>query len=120
MPRKRIFRGKPYTFHEFAFFAPHKFDENVAVEEKVMLFKLKICTNSGRVFSGPFYNECVGEYELKNSELKKMLEIVNQTPGLIMYGEEYTINDDYNGLWKYYGTHADRPLAFMNRDELLS
>jgi len=119
MGRKRKIRGKPYTFHEFAFFSPKQFDEPVAVEEKDMLFKLKICTNSGRVYTGPFYDECVGEHEIANAELKKMLQIVNETPGLIMYGQEYTITDDYNALWKYYGTEQDRPLAFISNESLV-
>jgi hypothetical protein len=37
-------------------------------------------------------------------ELKQMLKMVNETPDLIMYGLEYTIIDDHNALWKYYGT----------------
>jgi hypothetical protein len=118
MARKRKFRGKPYTFHEFAFFSPTQFDEPVAVEEKDMLFKLKICTNSGRVFTGPFFNESAGQQEVTDRELKKMLKMVNETPDLIMYGEEYTITDDYNALWQYYGTDQDRPLAFIPDESL--
>lgn len=103
MAWKRIKKGLPYTFHEFAFFSPQQFDTNVEVEEKDYLFKLKICTNTGKVLTGPFFMEVVGEEEVSNSELKKMLEIINNTPNLIIYGEEYTIYDDCNQLWKYYG-----------------
>ena len=104
MVPRRKFRGKPYTFHEFAFFSPKQFDEPVPVEEKDMLFKLKICTNSDRAFTGPFFDECIGEHEVTQRELKQMLKMVNETPDLIMYGLEYTIIDDHNALWKYYGT----------------
>ena len=104
-------KGLPYTFQELAFFSPKQFDAPVPVEEKDMLFKLKICTNSNRVFSGPFFMEGVGQYEVTEKELKKMLKIVNETPDLIMYCEEYTITDDFNGLWKYYGKEGETPLA---------
>ena len=120
MGYKRIFKGKPYTFQEFAFFSPRQFDKPVEVEDKDFIFKLKICVNSGRMFSGPFFRETVGEYEVTERDLKKVFEIVDNTPGIIIYGVEYTIYDDFNGLWKYYGTHADRPLACMNRDALLA
>jgi hypothetical protein len=113
-------KGLPYTFQEFAFFSPKQFAELVPVEEKSMLFKLKICTNSNRVFSGPFFMEGVGQYEVTEKELKKMLKIVNETPDLIMYGEEYTITDDYNGLWKYYGKEGEIPLANIVQEELLA
>jgi len=103
MAWKRIKRGNPYTFQEFAFFSPKQFDKNVEVEEKDFLFKLKICINTGKVVTGPFYREAIGEEGVTESELKKMLEIVYETPNLIIYGEEYTIYDDFNSLWKYYG-----------------
>ena len=79
--RKKI-RGKPYVFQVFVFFSPKQFDKPVEIEEKDFLFKIKICTNSNRAFTGPFIDEVVGEYELSNKELKKMLEIVNETPEL--------------------------------------
>jgi len=103
MAWKRIKKGLPYTFHEFAFFSPQQFDKNVEVEEKDFLFKLKICINTGKVVTGPFFREAIGEEEVTNSELKKMLEMVNETSDLIIYGEEYIIYDDFNSLWKYYG-----------------
>jgi len=120
MPYKRIFKGKPYTFQEFLFFSPNQFDKLVDIEEKDFIYKLKICTNSGRIFTGPFFNDVVGEYEITNKELKEILEMVNDTPGMIIYGVEYTINDDFNGLWKYYGTEKDRPLAYIDQNELLA
>jgi hypothetical protein len=49
-----------------------------------------------------------------------MLKIVNETPDLIMYGEEYTITDDCNGLWKYYGKEGETPLANIVQEELLA
>ena len=110
--RKRINKGKPYTFHVFVFFSPKQFASKERYEDKDFLFKIKVCTNSGRAYSGPFIDEVVGEYELTNKELKKMLEVVNETPDLIMCGEEYTIYDDYNGLWKYYGREEDKQLAW--------
>ena len=103
MARTRVKKGNPYTFHEFAFFSPKQFDKNVEVEEKDFLFKLKVCVNTGKVITGPFYRDVIGEESVSNSELKKMLEIVNETHDLIIYGEEYTIFDDFNSLWKYYG-----------------
>lgn len=117
--RKKI-RGKPYTFQEFAFFSPKQFEEPVPVEEKDSLFNLKICTNSNRVFTMPFFGEAVGVQEITQKELKQMLEIVNETPGLIIYGEEYTITDDFNGLWKYYGKPDEMPLAYINKEEMLA
>lgn len=113
--RKKI-RGKPFTFQEFVFFSPEQFDDPVKIEEKDFLFKLKICTNSNRVFTGPFIDEVIGEYEISNKELRKMLEIVNETPGLIMYGFEYTLTDDMNGLWKYYGTDKDKPFTVIQHE----
>lgn len=120
MAWRRIKKGLPYTFHVFVFFSPKQFEKAVEIEDKEFLFKLKICTNSGRVFTGPFIDEVVGEYEIDNKELKEMLTIVNETPGLIIYGFEYTITDDYNGLWKYYGKPGDRPVASITREELLA
>jgi len=115
--RKKI-RGKPYTFQEFVFFSPKQFDRPVELEEKKFLFRIKICTNSNRTFSGPFIEEVIGEYEISNKELKKMLEIVNETPGLIIYGFEYTRTDDMNGLWKYYGNDSDKPLPLIQHEEM--
>jgi hypothetical protein len=119
MRGRRKFRGKPYTFQEFAFFSPKQFDEPVSIEEKDSLFNLKICTNSSRVFTMPFFSETVGQQEVTEKELKKMLKLINETPGLIIYGEEYTITDDYNGLWKYYGKQGETPLAHIVQEELV-
>ena len=119
MYRRKVKRGLPYTFQEFAFYSPRQFDKNVEVEDKEFITKIKICTNSNRCFSGPFFNESVGEYELTNKEVKEILELEEQTPGRIIYGIEYTINDDYNGLWKYYGKPGDRPMAVILKEELV-
>ena len=108
MYRNKVKIGIPYVFHEFAFFSPKQFDEPVALEDKDMLFKLKICTNSNRVFTGPFFMECMSEYEVPPKELKQMLNMVNDTPGLIICCEEYTITDDHNALWQYYGPVVQR------------
>lgn len=120
MARKRISRGKPYTFQEFVFFSPAQFDSKLPIEEREFILRIKVCVESGRVFTGPFIDEVVGEYEILKKELKQMLDMVNETPGMIMYGFEYTINDDFNSLWKYYGTDHDRPLAYIDRNELLA
>lgn len=119
MYRRKKVRGKPYIFQEFAFYSPQQFDKLVPIEEKDFLFKIKVCVNSNRVFTGPFLDETVGEYEITIRELNKMLEIVNETKGLIIYGFEYTITDDFNGLWKYYGTEEDVPMAVILKEELV-
>lgn len=120
MRHRKKRKGLPYTFQEFAFFSPKQFAVLVPVQEKDMLFKLKICTNSNRVFSGPFFMESTVQHEVTEKELKKMLKIVNETPDLIMYCEEYTTTDDYNGLWKYYGKEGETPLAHIVQEELLA
>lgn len=114
MGYKRIFKGKPYTFHEFVFFSPAQFDSKEELEDRDFICRIKICVNSNRVFTGPLIGECIGEFEMTNKELKQLLDLVYNTPGLIIYGREYTINDDYNALWRYYGTEKDRPLAFID------
>jgi hypothetical protein len=119
MGYKRIFKGKPFTFQEFVFFSPRQFDNNKEIDEKEFITKIKICTNSNRAFTGPFINETVGQYELNNKELNKILDLVYNTPGIIIYSFEYTINYDYNGLWRYYGSEKDRPLAII-KDELMA
>lgn len=119
MFRRKVKKGLPYTFHEFAFFSPRQFDNPVDIEDKEFITKIKICTNSNRCFSGPFFDETVGEYELTNNEVKGVMELVAQTPGLIIYGIEYTITDDYNGLWKYYGKPGDMPMAVIQKEELV-
>jgi len=102
--RRRLWQGTPYTFNEFVFFSPKQFDDAVQYEDKDFLFKIKICTNSGRAYTGPFIDDVTGEYEVNNRELKKMLHMVNETPGLIMCGTEYTIHDStVDGLHQYYG-----------------
>ena len=113
MPYKRIKKGLPYTFQEFAFFSPRQFNKQVEVEDKDFITKIKICTNSNRCFTGPFFNESVGEYELTNNEINEILRLVEETPELVIYGIEYTIYDDYNGLWKYYGKPSNRPMAVI-------
>lgn len=119
MPYKRIKKGLPYTFQEFAFYSPRQFDKPVEIEDKEFIATIKICTNSNRCFSGPFFNESVGQYELTNKEVKEIMELVDKTPGLIIYGIEYTITDDENGLWKYYGRPEDKPMAVIKEKELV-
>lgn len=120
MFRRKVKKGLPYTFQEFAFFSPRQFDKLVELEDKEFITKIKICTNSNRCFSGPFFNESVGEYELTNKEVKEIIKLVDETPGLIIYGIEYTITDDYNGLWKYYGRPEDKPIAIIQKEELMA
>ena len=118
MGYKRIFKGKPYTFHEFVFFSPKQFENNKEIEDKDFICRLKICVNSGRVFTGPLIGETIGQFEMSNKELKQLLDLVYNTPGLIIYGKEYVINDDYNALWRYYGEEKDRPLALIQNETM--
>jgi len=120
MYRRKIKKGLPYTFHEFIFFSPRQFEEPVPVEEKDFIYRLKICTNSNRCFTGPFYDEVIGEYELSKKEINKVLEMIEKIPGVIIMSTEYTITDDYNGLWKYYGDPSNVPLANVKREELMA
>jgi hypothetical protein len=113
MYRRKVKKGLPYTFQVFAFYSPRQFDKPVDIEDKEFITKIKICTNSNRCFTGPFLDEVVGEYELTNKEFKQIMDLVEQTPGVIIYGMEYTITDDYNGLWKYYGNQEDRPMPII-------
>ena len=103
MPYKRIKQGKPFTFHEFLFFSPRQFDQPLALEDKEFIYRLKVCVNSGRCFTGPFIEEVIGEEEVTRGELKMVLGMVNNTPGMIMMGKEYVRYDDYGGLDKLYG-----------------
>lgn len=103
MPYKRIKKGEPFLFQELVFFSPRQFNEPVELEEKEFIFRLKVCVNSGRCFTGPFYNEVIGEEELTKKEFKFLMEMVNETPGIIITGKEYTRFDDYGGLKRIYG-----------------
>lgn len=102
MPYKRIKQGAPFVFQELVFFSPRQFDEPVEIEEKEFMFRLKVCVNSGRCFTGPFYNEVIGEEEVSKKELNLLLEMVDKTPGIIITGREYTRYDDYGGLKTLY------------------
>lgn len=113
MARKRIFKGKPYTFQVFVFFSPDQFDSKEELVDRNFISKIKICTNSNRVYTGPFIDEVIGEYEMSKKELNKLLDLVYNTPGIIIYGFEYTLYDDYNSLWRYYGSENDRPVAII-------
>ena len=103
MAWKRIKQGEPFTFQELVFFSPRQFDEPVELEEKEFIFRLKVCVNSGRCFTGPFYNEVIGEEELTKTDLKKLMEMIDNTPGIIITGKEYLRFDDLDGLKRYYG-----------------
>ncbi|NBW57879.1 hypothetical protein EBR43_08915 [bacterium] len=103
MPYKRIKKGEPFVFQELVFFSPRQFDEPVELEEKNFIMRLKICTNSNRCFTGPFYNEVIGEEELSKKEVNEFLEMINNSPDIIITGKEYTVFDDLGGLKKYYG-----------------
>jgi len=116
MYRRKVKNGLPYTFQELAFYSPRQFDKPVELEDKEFITKIKVCTNSNRCFTGPFFNESVGEYEITNKEVNEILKLVDVTPGLIIYGIEYTITDDFNGLWKYYGKLGDKPMAVIPKD----
>jgi len=103
MPYKRIKKGEPFVFQELIFFSPRQFDEPVEFEEKEFIFRLKVCTNSGRCFTGPFYDEVIGEEELTKKEVNSLLDMVYNTPEIIIAGKEYIRFDDYGGLKKIYG-----------------
>jgi len=103
MPYKRIKQGKPYTFQEFLFFSPRQFDQPLELNDKEFMYRLKICVDSGRCFTGPFVEEVIGEEEITNKELKELLNLVNNTPGIIITGREYIRYDDYGGLKQLYG-----------------
>jgi len=103
MPYKRIKQGEPYVFQEFIFFSPQQFDEPVEIEDKKFIFRLKVCVNSGRCFTGPFIEDVIGEEEITKKEFNQLMEMVKDTPGIIFTGREYTIYNDYGGLEKYYG-----------------
>jgi len=103
MPYKRIKQGKPYIFQEFIFFSPRQFDMPLEMEDKEFIYRLKICVDSGRCFTGPFIEEVVGEEELTKNEVNKVLDMVYNTPGIIITGREYVRYDDYGGLKRLYG-----------------
>jgi len=103
MPYKRVKQGVPYSFQEFVFFSPKQFNEPVPIEEKDHIFRLKVCIDTGRCFTGPFVDEVVGEEELTKTEVTKFLDMVNNISGIIITGSEWTQYDDYGGMKKYYG-----------------
>lgn len=103
MPWRKIKQGAPYVFQELVFFSPRQFDEPVDLQEKEFIFRLKVCVNSGRCFTGPFYDEVIGEEEITKKEFDSLMDMVHNTPGLIITGREYTRFDDYGGLKKLYG-----------------
>jgi len=103
MPYKRIKQGKPFTFHEFLFFSPRQFDQPLELADKEFIYRLKICVESGRCFTGPFMDEVIGEEEITEKELKQVLKMVDETPGIIITSREYIRYDDYGGLQKLYG-----------------
>lgn len=103
MPYKRIKKGEPYLFQELVFFSPRQFDQLLPYEDKEFIFRLKVCANSGRCFTGPFHDEVIGEEELTDKEVKNLLNMIENTPGIIITGKEYTRFDDYGGLKKLYG-----------------
>jgi len=71
--------------------------------DKEFIYRLKVCVNSGRCFTGPFVEEVVGEQEISKGELKLVMDMVENTPGIIIVGMEYVRYDDMGGLEKYYG-----------------
>jgi len=103
MPYKRIKQGAPFVFQELVFYSPRQFDQPLEVQDKEFIYRLKICVNSGRCFTGPFFDEVIGEEEITEKELKSVLNLVENTPGIIITGREYIRYDDYGGLKKLYG-----------------
>ena len=106
--KKKIDKGTPWTFHELVFFSPRQFDEPEPLEFKDFIYYLKICINSGRVFTGAFYRESINQHEVDEKTLKKILKMVYETPDIIICGEEYTIYDETSTLDRYYGPVAQR------------
>lgn len=102
MPYKRIKKGEPFVFQELIFYSPRQFDQPLEIQDKEFIFRLKICVNSGRCFTGPFYDEVIGEEELTNQEVDNILNMIDKTPGIIITGREYTRFDDYGGLKQLY------------------
>lgn len=112
MPYKRnIIKGTPWTFQELVFFSPRQFDEPEPLELKNFIYYLKVCVNSGRVFTGAFFGDCIDEREVDKKTLKQVLKMVNETPDIIICGQEYTIYDENNGLNAYYGDLAGQVLT---------
>jgi len=103
MPYKRIKQGAPFVFQELVFYSPRQFEQPLEIQDKEFIYRLKICVNSGRCFTGPFFDEVIGEEEITEKELKSVLNLVENTPGIIITGREYIRYDDYGGLKKLYG-----------------
>jgi hypothetical protein len=103
MYSKRVQGGVPWTFQELIFFSPRQFNEPEPLEFKDFIYYLKICVNSGRVFTGAFFGESIDQGEVDEKTLKQVLKMVNETPDIIICGQEYTIYDETNSLNIYYG-----------------
>jgi len=103
MPYKRIKQGAPFVFQELVFYSPRQFEQPLEIQDKEFIYRLKICVNSGRCFTGPFFDEVIGEEEITEKEFKSVLNLVENTPGIIITGREYIRYDDYGGLKKLYG-----------------
>ena len=103
MPYKRIKQGAPFVFQELVFYSPRQFEQPLDIQDKEFIYRLKICVNSGRCFTGPFFDEVIGEEEITEKEFKSVLNLVENTTGIIITGREYVRYDDYGGLKKLYG-----------------
>jgi len=88
MPYKRIKQGKPLTFQELVFYSPRQFDQPLELKDKEFIYRLKICIDSGRCFTGPFHDEVIGEEEISEAELQQVLKLANETKGIIISGHE--------------------------------
>lgn len=103
MYTKKVQKGVPWVFQELVFFSPRQFDEPEPLETKDFIYYLKICVNSGRVFTGAFFGDIIDQSEVGEKTLNHVLKLVNETPDIIICGQEYTIYDETNSLDRYYG-----------------
>jgi hypothetical protein len=64
MYTRKVQGGIPWVFQELVFFSPRQFDEPEPLEAKDFIYYLKICVNSGRVFTGAFFGDSIDESEV--------------------------------------------------------
>jgi hypothetical protein len=102
MYKKKIELGEPFVFQEFFIFSPRQFNDKRELEEKDFVAKIKVCLNSDRVFTGPFYDSSAMQSELTKKELNQILDMVYNTPEMIIVGQEYALHDEHNVLRDYY------------------
>lgn len=102
MYKKKVKLGEPFVFQEFYIFTPRQFNDKKELEEKDFVAKIAVCLNSDRVFTGPFYGDSAMQSEITKKELNQLLDMVYNTPEMIIVGDEYTLYDKCNVLRDYY------------------